>query len=87
VWTGAQALEKKLVDELGGMEAGVRKARSLAGLPDGARTREVRGPRRFIPPLGGEGAAGYIGWLLEGVALLNRAPALALMNYLPDDLT
>jgi protease-4 len=87
VWTGAQALERKLVDELGGMEAGVRKARSLAGLPDGARTREVRGPRRFIPPLGGEGAAGYIGWLLEGVALLNRAPALALMNYLPDDLT
>jgi hypothetical protein len=46
----------------------------------------VRGPRRFIPPLGGEAAAGYIGWLLEGVALLNRAPALALMDYLPDDL-
>ncbi|HEY8855283.1 MAG TPA: S49 family peptidase, partial [Candidatus Dormibacteraeota bacterium] len=85
VWTGAQALERKLVDELGGVEAGVRKARSLAGLPDGARTREVRGPRRFIPPLSAEGAAGYIGWLVEGVALLNRAPALALMNYLPDD--
>jgi len=86
VWTGAQALERKLVDELGGVEAGVRKARSLAGLPDGARTREVRGPRRFIPPLSAEGAAGYIGWLVEGVALLNRAPALALMNYLPNDL-
>jgi protease-4 len=85
VWTGRQALERKLVDELGGMEAGARKARSLAGLPDGARTREVRGPRRFIPPLGAEGAAGYIGWLLETVAMLNRAPVLALMNYLPDD--
>ncbi len=85
VWTGAQALERKLVDELGGMEAGVRKARSLAGLPDGTRSREVRGPRRFIPPLSAQGAIGYIGWLLEGVALLNRAPALALMNYLPDD--
>jgi protease-4 len=85
VWTGAQALERKLVDELGGMEAGVRKARSLAGLPATARTREARGPRRFIPPLGADGAAGYIGWLLEGIALLNRAPALALMSYLPDD--
>ena len=85
VWTGRQALERKLVDELGGMEAGARKARSLAGLPDGARTREVRGPRRFIPPLGAEGAAGYIGWLLETVAMLNRAPVLALMNYLPED--
>jgi len=86
VWTGAQALERKLVDELGGVDEGVRKARSLAGLSDKARAREVRGPRRFIPPLGGEAAAGYIGWLFEGMALLNRAPALALMNYLPDDL-
>ena len=86
VWTGTQALERKLVDELGGMGAGVRKARSLAGLPEGARTREARGPRRFMPPLGSDGTAGYIGWLLEGVALLNRAPALALMNYLPDDI-
>ena len=85
VWTGSQALERKLVDELGGLEAGARKARSLAGLPERARAREVHGPRRFIPPLTAEGAAGYIGWLLEGVALLNRAPALALMNYLPDD--
>ena len=86
VWTGSQALERKLVDELGGVEAGIRKARSLAGLPDGARAREVRGPRRYIPPLTAEGAAGYIGWLLEGMALLNRAPALALMNYLADEL-
>ena len=85
VWTGRQALERKLVDEMGGVDAGVRKARSLAGLGDGAPAREVRGPRRMIPPRGGEGAAGYIGWLLEGVALLNRAPTLALMNYLPDE--
>jgi protease-4 len=82
VWTGAQALERKLVDELGGVEAGVRKARSLAGLPDKARAREVRGLRSFIPPLGGEPVGGYLGWLFEGVALLNRAPALALMNFI-----
>ncbi|MEP6751496.1 MAG: signal peptide peptidase SppA [Candidatus Dormiibacterota bacterium] len=86
VWTGRQALERKLVDELGGMEAGVRKARSLAGLPDGARTREAYGPHRFIPPLGADGAAGYIGWLLQGVAILNRAPALAVTNFVMDEL-
>ena len=84
VWTGTQAYERKLVDELGGVEAGVRKARSLADLGEGAPAREVRGPRRMVPPLATDGAAGYIGWLLEGVALLNRAPALALMNYLTD---
>jgi protease-4 len=85
VWTGAQALERKLVDEMGGVEAGVRKARSLAGLPDTAPSREVRGPRRFIPPLSNEGAAGFVGWLLEGVALFNRAPALAVINFMLDE--
>jgi protease-4 len=85
VWTGRQAYERKLVDELGGLDAAVRKARSLAGLRESAPVREVRGPRRMIPPRSSAGVAGYVGWLLEGVALLNRAPALAVMNYLPDE--
>jgi protease-4 len=86
VWTGRQAYERKLVDELGGLDAALRKARSLAGLKESAPAREVRAPRRMIPPRSTASAAGYIGWLLEGVALMNRAPALAVMNYLPDDL-
>jgi protease IV len=81
VWTGRQAYERKLVDELGGLDAAVRKARGLAGLKDSTPARDVRTPRRMIPPRTPAGAAGYIGWLLEGVALLNRAPALAVMNY------
>jgi protease-4 len=85
VWTGRQAYDRKLIDELGGFDAAVRKARTLAGLGDHAPVREVRTPRRMIPPRETATAAGYIGWLLEGVALLNRAPALAVMNYLPDD--
>ena len=46
VWTGAQALERKLVDELGGLDAALRKARSLAGLPATTPAFEVHGPRR-----------------------------------------
>jgi len=84
VWTGRQALERKLVDELGGLDAAVRKARSLAGLPEEAPMREVRAPKRMIPP---QATAGYVGYLLEGVSLLSRAPALAVMEYLPGDLT
>ena len=87
VWTGRQALERKLVDELGGLDAAVRKARSLAGLPETAQVREVRPPKRAIPPLPVAAAAGYVGYLLEGVSLLSRAPALAVMEYLPGDLT
>ena len=34
VWTGAEALERSLVDELGGLRAALGKARELAGIPD-----------------------------------------------------
>jgi protease-4 len=87
VWTGRQAFERKLVDELGGLDAAVRKARSLAGLAENAPAREARPPKRMIPPAAAPGAAGYIGYLLEGISLLSRAPALAVMEYLPADLT
>lgn len=87
VWTGRQALERKLVDELGGLDAALAKARSLAGLDAKAPAREVRPPRRMVPPPAAAGAAGYLGYLLEGLTLINRAPALAVMEYLPGDLT
>jgi ClpP class serine protease len=87
VWTGRQALERKLVDELGGLDAAVRKARSLADLPEKTPMREVRAPKRMIPPPATASTAGYIGYLLEGVSLLSRAPALAVMEYLPGELT
>jgi protease-4 len=81
VWTGRQAHERKLVDELGGLDAAVRKARSLAGLKASVPAHEVHAPRRTIPPTTATGAAGYLGWWLEGAALLNRTPALAVMNF------
>jgi protease IV len=89
VWTGRQALERRLVDELGGLNDGIRKARELAGLPDSADSREVRGPRRWMPPAS-ESAPASLSWLayvLEGVRLIGSAPALAVMNYLPGELT
>lgn len=84
VWTGRQALERRLVDEMGGLEAGVKKARSLANLPDDAPVHEVHPPKRMIPPVAAAApAAGWAGYLLEGLALLNRAPALAVMELWP----
>jgi protease-4 len=86
VWTGRQALERKLVDEMGGLEAGIRKARELALLTEEAPVREVRTPKRMIPPQpGAMGALGWLGFLAEGVTMLNRAPALAVMEYLPGE--
>ena len=86
VWTGKQALEHRLVDELGGLEAGLRKARSLAGLKADAPAREPRTPKRTVPPLAPAApAAGWLGYLVEGLTLLTRAPVLAVMEYFPGE--
>jgi protease-4 len=85
VWTGAQALERKLIDELGGLEAGIRKARSLASLPDGTPAYEVQPPKRSTPPRAIPTAAALAGYLIDGVKLMNRAPALAVMNVITED--
>ena len=85
VWTGAQALERKLVDELGGLDSAIRKARSLAGLPETTPAREVRAPRKPVPPRAMPTAAGLLGYVLDGISLLSRAPALAVMDFLPRD--
>ena len=41
----------------------------------------------MIPPVAAASAAGFVGYLLDGISLLNRAPALAVMEYLPGDLS
>jgi protease-4 len=46
VWTGQQALERKLVDELGGLDAAVAKARALASVPADETLDIERLPRR-----------------------------------------
>jgi protease-4 len=88
VWTGRQALERKLVDEMGGLEAGVKKARALAGLKSSAPVRESRPPKRAIPPAAAAApaAAGWVAYCLEGLSIVRRAPALAVMEYLPPDI-
>ena len=84
VWTGRQALERKLVDELGGLEAAAKKARALANLSDTAPLREVRGPKRLVPPLAEPvPAVGWFAYILESAKALAKAPALAVMEYWP----
>jgi len=82
VWTGAQALEHKLVDELGGLDTALAKARSLAGLPDTALAFEVHPPKRALAPQTLPTAAALAGYLLEGVTLFNRTPVHALTELL-----
>jgi len=70
VWTGADALEHGLVDELGGLRTAVRRAKVLAGLDEDAKVHIVGYPGsslwEFLRPrpllaTGGDVVAGCIG--------------------------
>lgn len=76
VWTGRQALEHGLIDELGGVDKALAKARQLAGLDERSSVREVRVGKQLLAPMA-EPAA-LIQYALEGVRLLNGAKALCL---------
>jgi protease-4 len=85
VWTGRQALERKLVDEIGGLEAAVRKARSLAGLGDDVPARQVHPAKKQVAPRELPSPAAFLTYAIESLELLRRAPALAVMDWLGGD--
>jgi len=59
VWTGRQALERGLVDELGDFTTAVRRAQALAGIPPAASVAvvTVRAPRAIRLPAAAPGQA------------------------------
>jgi protease IV len=50
VWTGLQAFENGLVDEIGTVFDGLQVARALAGLPESAPTIQMTPPPKYIAP-------------------------------------
>ena len=77
VWTGRQALEHGLVDELGGLEAALAKARQLGGLPARAPVRELRELKTQTPPPLPDPVS-IIQYTLEGMEMLGHGKALCL---------
>jgi protease-4 len=84
VWTGAQAAENGLIDEVGGLDAAIRKARQLADLPDDAPAYQVQPHprRRLLPTPPEDEAAAYLLHALHLLQAFNRAQALALYPVL-----
>lgn len=83
VWTGAQALQLGLVDQLGGLEEAIAKARELAKIPADADVRLKRFPTPLSPwealsqafGVSGEAARALV--FLGGVAQDPQAQAVA----------
>ena len=84
VWTGRQALEHGLVDELGGLDRAIEKARSLAGLHSLAGIHRARVPRKEAPPLRTRPSEA-LAYVFEGADVLGRGQALCLMPLIPWD--
>jgi len=68
VWTGRQALENGLVDELGGLEQALARARALAGLDERAPVRLYKPPKHYLPPVVEPAAA--LKYALDGVKFM-----------------
>jgi protease-4 len=85
VWTGEQAHQRKLVDEIGGLRQALEEARRLAGLPSDAPVTELPVESNFIGTLlGMAGAHASEKPILPG-QLLEFARALAPFAIHPSD--
>jgi protease-4 len=76
VWSGRQALEKGLIDEFGGLQRALDKARQLAGLNERAPVRVFTPEKKPIAPL--PEAASVLTYALEGLRMLNGPGPLCL---------
>jgi protease-4 len=74
VWTGKQAWEHGLVDELGGFETALRRAKELAGLDAERRypVVDVEIPKEHILPLPYPGAEGAIGEITRALHAMGK---------------
>ena len=84
VWTGRQARDLGLVDELGGVDAAVAKARELARLHPRARVR-VLSPSKDSPQSPMPQPTALFGYALDGLRIFNRGNPLYLCPLLWDD--
>lgn len=83
VWTGAQALEHGLVDQLGDLRAAVAKARELANLPDSVPAFVYESTHRQpIPPTAAKlNPAAHLARTLKTARLTLNGRALTLMPF------
>jgi protease-4 len=81
VWTGSEALERGLVDEIGDLRAALGKARELAGIPDGPEVLARISPQSGGRPAPGEPVQGAVDAMLIAFSDLETPRVWALAPY------
>jgi protease-4 len=82
VWMGRQALEHGLIDELGGLDLAIRRAREQAGLGRRSKVVEVKAGKKLRAPAAA-GASAWLGYALDGVRALRPGNVLAVCPLVP----
>jgi protease-4 len=81
VWTGAQAKDHGLVDELGDIHTALAKARTLANLPDDAPAAIIGGRGTPLPPQLAANPAAAVAYVNENLRVLTGGAPLALLPF------
>ena len=84
VWTGSQAAKHGLVDEFGGLDLAIRRAREKAGLGRRSRVVEVKAGKKLLAPMAVDASA-WLAYALEGIRCLRPGNVLALCPIVPED--
>ncbi|MEP7291717.1 MAG: signal peptide peptidase SppA [Chloroflexota bacterium] len=79
VWTGEQALEHGLVDQLGDLQAALAKARELGKLPADAPVAIFEGKGKSLPPAAALDPAASLRYALDNARALVNGSAQAIM--------
>ncbi len=82
VWTGLQACENGLVDEVGGLQRAFAKARELASLDERTPVRQILPQKETLPPLPQPTA--MLNYAIAGLKYFNRAKVLLISSIYPD---
>lgn len=77
VWTGAQALENGLVDELGGLNVAIARAKEAAGLNQHCTIREMKPAKKLLAPATPT-AGGILEYAMQGLRIFSPGKMLLL---------
>ncbi|MBI1729576.1 signal peptide peptidase SppA [Candidatus Acetothermia bacterium] len=83
VWTGRQALQNGLIDQLGGLQEAFAKARELASLDEKTAIHEVSIRKGNLPPIAQPTA--ILDYAISGVRIFNSANALLISTLTPEE--
>jgi len=84
VWTGSQAVKHGLVDELGGLDLAIRRAREKAGLGRRSKVVVVKAGKKLLAPMAADTSA-WLTYAIEGLRSLRHGNVLALCPIVPED--